>query len=276
MPLIVDPAKTCLIGGELRAGDFGFFCSNGRKHVFHHLISVGSGTSMDIGQCEGDSCPLAQTHGLHDCQSNETCLDTRRITLDRARDIRAYIHPRGWEGRGKNRRRDCNVTIMAGGPRAGGWYLELAKEAEEADGLTSNRPHDWLERKRASECEANEKGHHWSFEDDAGKTMQYPDGRGVLYWDVDDQVPDDAVQRNCSHCRETQMKRPDGQWSGDHDRCPCCEDFPQEHEQYYCNRCSHGAPRSLVTQQERDYVASKHREGAGVIVMGVPADMRRK
>jgi len=60
------------------------------------------------------------------------------------------------------------------------------------------------------------------------------------------------------------------------DALEVCEDFPQEHEQYYCNRCSHGAPRSLVTQQERDYVASQHREGAGVIVMGVPADIRRK
>lgn len=276
MPLVVDPTKTRLIGGELRAGRFGFFCSNGRKHVFHHLISEGSGTSMDIGPCEGDSCPFAQTHGFHDCQCYESCLDTRWITLDCGRDIRVYFHPRGWEGRGKNRRRACNVTIMAGG-LGSGWYFELAKEAEAADGLTSNWPPDWLERKRTRECETNEKGHHWSFEDDAGKTVQHPDGRSVLYWDVDDQVPDDAVQRHCGHCREAQMKRPDGQWSADRDGCPCCEELPQEHGQYYCERCSHGAPRSLVTQQERDYVSSHHRAGAGAtVIMGVPADIRRE
>ena len=53
-----------LMGGELRYGNYGFYCSNGRKHVFHHLFSETSGTSMDIGPCEGDSCPFAQTHGL--------------------------------------------------------------------------------------------------------------------------------------------------------------------------------------------------------------------
>ena len=85
------------------------------------------------------------------------------------------------------------------------------------------------------------------------------------------------MQRNCSHCRETQMKRPDGRWSGDRDDCPCCEELPAGHALYYCERCSHGAPRSLVTQQERDYFSGHDREGAGgTIAMTVPADMRRE
>ena len=72
------------------------------------------------------------------------------------------------------------------------------------------------------------------------------------------------------------MKRPGGQWSGDRDGCPCCEELPSEHGQYYCRRCSHGAPRSLVTQQERDYFSSHDRAGAGAsIIMGVPAGLRR-
>ena len=45
-----------LIGGELRYGPFGLFCSNGRKHIFQHLWK-NSGTCMDIGPCEGESCP---------------------------------------------------------------------------------------------------------------------------------------------------------------------------------------------------------------------------
>ena len=92
-------------------------------------------------------------------------------------------------------------------------------------------------------------------------------------------APDGAMQRNCrpADCHETQMKRPDGQWSGDSDSCPCCEELPAEHEQYYCIRCSHGAPQSLVTQQEREYFPGHDRAGAGgSIVMTVPADMRRE
>ena len=266
-----------LIGGELRYGRYGFYCSNGRKHVFHHLFPENSGTSMDIGPCEGDSCPFAQTHGSHNCQSCESCLDTRRITLDSGRDLRVYFHPRGgWQGRGKNRRRAGTVTIMRAGSLEPGWYHELAQQAEAADGLTGNRPHDWLECKRARECAANENGHHWAFEDDEGTTIKHPDGRHVLYRDSDNLTPDDAVQRNCSHCHQTQMKRPDGQWSGDRDGCPCCEELPSEHGQYYCKRCSHGAPRSLVTQQERDYFSSHDRAGAGAsIIMSVPAGLRR-
>jgi hypothetical protein len=273
----VNLTSARLMGGELRYGNYGFYCSNGRKHVFHHLFPGDSGTSMDIGPCEGDSCPFAQTHGSHICQSCESCLDSRRITLDSGRDLKVYFHPRGWQGRGKNRRRACSVTIMRGGGLEPGWYYELAREAEAADGLTVNRPHDWLECKRTRECATNEKGHHWSFEDDAGITIKHPDGRHVQYRDSDNLVPDGAVQRNCSHCHETQMKRPDGRWSGDRDGCPCCEELPSEHGQYYCTRCSHGAPRSLVTQQEREYFSGHDRQGAGgSIVMTVPADMRRE
>ena len=89
-----------LVGGELRYGRYGFYCSNGRKHVFHYLFSESSGTSMDIGPCEGDSCPFAQTHGSHNCRSCEGCLDSRRITLDSGRDPKVYFHPRaaGREG----------------------------------------------------------------------------------------------------------------------------------------------------------------------------------
>ena len=126
-----------LMGGELRYGNYGFYCSNGRKHVFHHLFSETSGTSMDIGPCEGDSCPFAQTHGLHHCRSCESCLDSRRITLDSGRDLKVYFHPRGWQGRGKNRRRACSVTIMRAGSLEPGWYYELAREAEAADGADS-------------------------------------------------------------------------------------------------------------------------------------------
>ena len=75
---------------------------------------------MDIGPCEGDSCPFAQTHGLHNCRAHESCLDSRRITLDSGRDLKVYFHPRGWQGRGKNRRRACSVTIMRAGS-AGHW-----------------------------------------------------------------------------------------------------------------------------------------------------------
>ena len=107
---------------------------------------------MDIGPCEGDSCPFAQTHGLHDCQAHESCLDTRRITLDSGRDLKVYFHPRGgWQGRGKNRRRVGSVTMMRAGSLEPGWYHELAREAEAADGLTASRPHDWLECKRTRE-----------------------------------------------------------------------------------------------------------------------------
>jgi hypothetical protein len=232
---------------------------------------------MDIGPCEGDSCPFTQTHGLHSCQAHESCLDTRRITLDSGRGLTVDFHPRGWQGRGKNRRRACSVTMMRVGILEPGWYHELAREAEAEDGLTAGRPHDWLKCKRTRECGTSEKGHHWSFEDDAGMTIKYPDGRYVLYRDADNLAPDGAVQRNCSHCHETQMKRPDGRWSGDRDGCPCCEELPSEHEQYYCKRCSHGAPRSLVTQQEREYFSSHHMAGTcGSIIMTMPAKKRRE
>jgi hypothetical protein len=127
----VNLASARLMGGELRYANYGFYCSNGRKHVFHHLFSEGSGTSMDIGPCEGDSCPFAQTHGFHNCQGceSESCLDSRRITLDSGRDLTVYFHPHGWHGRGKNRRRACSVTIMRGGGLKPGWYYELAREA---------------------------------------------------------------------------------------------------------------------------------------------------
>ena len=73
------------------------------------------------------------------------------------------------------------------------------------------------------------------------------------------------------------MKRPDGQWSGDPDDCPCCEELPAEHALYYCKRCGHGAPQALVTQQERDYFSGHDRAGTGgSIIMGVPADIRRQ
>jgi hypothetical protein len=164
---------------------------------------------------------------------------------------------------------------MRAGSLEPGWYYELAREAEAADGLTANRPHDWLECKLTRECGTNQKGHHRSLEDDAGITIRHLDGRYVQYRDSGNLAPDGAVQRNCSHCHETQMKRPDGRWSGDRNDCPCCEELPSEHGQYYCIRCSHGAPRSLVTQQEREYFSGHDREGTGgSIVMTVPADMR--
>ena len=165
---------------------------------------------------------------------------------------------------------------MRAGSLEPGWYHELAREAEAADGLTASRPHDWLECKRTRECGTNENGHHWAFEDDAGTAIKHPDGRHVQYRDSDNLAADGAVQRNCSHCHETQMKRPDGRWSGDRDGCPCCEELPAEHALYYCKRCSHGAPQSLVTQQERDYFSGHDRAGAGAsIIMSVPADLRR-
>jgi hypothetical protein len=149
----VNLTSARLMGGELRYGRYGFYCANGRKHVFHRLFSETSGTSMDIGPCEGDSCPFAQTHGSHVCQSYEGCLDTRRITLDSGRDLGVYFHPHGgWQGRGKNRRRACSVTIMRAGSLEPGWYHELPQHAEAADGLTANRPQDWLECKLTREC----------------------------------------------------------------------------------------------------------------------------
>jgi len=273
----VNLTSTRLTGGELRDGNYGFYCSNGKKHVFHRLFSETSGTSMDIGPCEGDSCPFALTHGSHNCQSCESCLDTRRITLDSGRDLKVYFHPRGdWQGRGKNRRRAGTVTMMRAGSLEPGWYHELAQQAEAADGLTAGRPHDWLECKRARECASNENGHHWAFEDGEGTIIKHPDGRHVLYRDSDNLAAEGAVQRNCSHCHQTQMKRPDGQWSGDREGCPCCEELPAEHGQYHCRRCSHGAPRSLVTRQERDYFSSHDLAGAGAsIIMSVPAGLRR-
>jgi hypothetical protein len=69
----------------------------------------------------------------------------------------------------------------------------------------------------------------------------------VLHWDSDNLASDDAVQRNCSHCRKTQMKGLTDRWSGDLDGCPCCEELPAEHTLYCCKRCSHGVPRGLVT-----------------------------
>lgn len=139
-----------LMGGELQRGKFGFYCSNDRKHVFAHLFPDGSGTSMDIGPCEGDSCPLAPTHGTYYCQSCEGCLDTRRITLDSERDLKVSFHPYGgWQGKGKNRRRAGSVTMVRGSILGSGWYLELAREAEAADGLTAGWPDDRLESKRA-------------------------------------------------------------------------------------------------------------------------------
>lgn len=272
-------ASAPLAGGELRCGDYGFYCSNGRKHIFHRMFpETNGGTSMDIGPCEGDSCALARTHGFHECRCGESCLDTRRITLDSGRDLRVYINPRGgWQGRGKNRRRACAVTMMRAGTLEPGWYLELAQQAEAADGLTAGRPHDWLECKRTRECATSKNGHHWGFQDDGGATLQHPDGRYVLYWDTDDLAADGAVQRNCSHCHERQMRRPDGQWSGNRDGCPCCEELPAEHALYYCERCSHGAPRSLVTQQERDYLSGRDKADAGAcIIMDMPADLRRE
>jgi hypothetical protein len=135
----VNLTNARLVGAELRYGRYGFYCSNGRKHVFHHLFSETSGTSMDIGPCEGDACPFARTHGSHVCQSYESCLDTRRITLDSGRDLRVYFHPRGgWQGRGKNRHRACTVTIMRAGSLEPGWYHELAQQAEAADGLIAS------------------------------------------------------------------------------------------------------------------------------------------
>lgn len=270
-------ASATLMGGELRIGRYGFFCSNGRKHVFHHLFSEAGGTCMDIGPCGGDVCPLAQTHGSHDCQACEACLDSRRITLDEEHNLRVYFHPRGgWQGRGKNRRRAGSISMQAGSLEPG-WYHELAQQAEAADGLTSGRPDDWLDRKRMSECADNENGHQWAFEDDDGRVIQHPDGRSVLHPDSDNQSADGAVQRNCTHCHETQIRRPDGRWKADPEDCPCCEELPGEHALYHCKRCGHGAPKSLVTQQERDYFSSRVGTRAGASIMtGVPEDVRRK
>jgi hypothetical protein len=150
---------------------------------------------------------------------------------------------------------------MRAGSLEPGWYHELAQQAEAADGLTTGRPHDWLECKLTRDCATNENGHHWAFEDDEGNVIKHPDGRHVLHWDSGNLAADGAVQRNCSHCHETQMQRPDGRWGGDPDDCPCCEELPAEHILYHCKRCGHGAPRSLVTQQERDYFSGHDRTG---------------
>ena len=105
-----------LMGGELRYGNYGLSPAQTAGSTYSIISSrESSGTSMDIGPCEGDSCPFAQTHGLHNCRAHESCLDSRRITLDSGRDLKVYFHPRGWQGRGKSRRRACSVTIMRAG-----------------------------------------------------------------------------------------------------------------------------------------------------------------
>ena len=218
------------------------------------------------GPAKGTPVPSRRRTGLHVCQSCESCLDTRRITLDSGRDLRVYFHPRGgWQGRGKNRRRAGTVTIMRAGSLEPGWYHELAQQAEAADGLTASRPHDWLECKRTRECATNENGHHWAFEDDEGTTIKHPDGRHVLHWDSDNLAADGAVQRNCSHCHETQMKRPDGQWSGDRDGCPCCEELPA------------GARAVLLqTVQSRRPAVARNPARARLLLRSRPGGRRRK
>lgn len=230
----VDLTNFHLTRGELRNGNIGFHCSGGRKHVFHHLFSDGSGTAMDIGPCDGDSCPFAQTHGLITCGSPTSCLESRRITLDYERPA-TYMLPGGWQGRGKNRHR--SACIISGRLQPSGYY-ELAQEAEATDGLTSAWPPDWQTRK----CESSEKGHCWWYRDDDGRDpCQAPNGSSHSHDDGDE--PEHiakATRRRCHHCPEAQLKRPDGHWSGSRDGCPCCEEFPSVHSEYRCGACGHG------------------------------------
>jgi hypothetical protein len=229
----MDTNQGQLIGGEIRYGKVGFFCASGRRHVFLHLFSEGSGTGMDIGPCEGELCPYAQTHGLIGCGSCEhgslSCLESRRIALDRKR----HGHDTSILPFGRKRgRRECSIVTVKGGGLIPDWYAQLALDAETGDRLTSDWPDDWPRRK----CEASERGHHWIYKDDNGMDLgRDADGRNFGCWDTDaepDYMPQ-ASQRHCLRCPVTQTKRANGEWSGDRDSCPCCAELPSEHSEYY-------------------------------------------
>jgi hypothetical protein len=179
----VDTSQGQLIRGEIQHGKFGFYCANGRKHISHHLFSDDSGTCMDIGPCEGESCPLARTHGLISCggckSGSDSCLVSRRITLDhKRRDHDTYIHPFGR----KKGRRKCSIVTIRGGLTPD-WYYQLALDAETLDRLISDWPDDWLRRR----CEDSEPGHNWIYTDDSGMHIcRDADGRGHMHRDGDE------------------------------------------------------------------------------------------
>ena len=231
---MTDPLQGALVQGEIRSGRFGFFCSNGRKHIFHHMFPDGSGTCMDIGSCEGESCPFARTHGLSDCQGCESgsCLKSRRITIDHMRHRHdTHIHPMG-----KGRSRYPGRVTVKGGMIPDS-YSQLAYGAETLDGLTGDWPDDWQMR----ECEARELGHTWSYSDSSGlDPCKAANGSSHSHRDGDE--PDhiaNAAQRHCFSCGVKQIKRANREWSDSRDDCPCCAEFPSEHGQYYCIVCGH-------------------------------------
>jgi hypothetical protein len=188
---------------------------------------------MDIGPCEGESCPLARTHALNSCRCCESgsCLKSRRITIDHMRrNHDTYIHPFG-EGRSRH----AGSVTITGGMSSRSEY-ELAYAAEELDRLTSDWPDDWQMR----ECEAREQGHSWIYTTNIGHTCRDAAGRGHTHRDGDE--PEhiaNATQRQCTHCPTRQIKRANGEWSDSRDDCPCCAEFSSEHSQYYCIVCGH-------------------------------------
>jgi hypothetical protein len=231
---MTDPLQGALVQGEIRYGRYGFSCSNSRRHIFHHMFPDGSGTGMDIGPCEGESCALARTHGLVECQGCESgsCLKSRRITIDHMRrNHGTHIHPMG-----KGRSRHVGRITITGG-FVPDWYSRLAYGAETLDRLTSDWPDDWQRR----ECEANELGHNWTHRDDSGRDpCQAANGSSHMHRDGDE--PDhiaNAAQRRCTHCPTAQTKRANGEWTDSRDDCPCCAEFPSDHSQYYCIVCGH-------------------------------------
>src|SRR5215471_10682516 len=233
----MDTYQGQLVGGEIRHGKVGFFCASGRKHVFLHLFQDG-GTGMDIGPCEGESCPYARTHGLIGCNSCKrgslSCLESRHITLNK-RCPETYMLP---VGRKRGCLQCCIVTAKGGGLEPD-WCRRLAEDAEAVDRLTGDWPSDW----RRCQCEASERGHHWYYTDDNGFELgKDADGRNFGCWDADPD-PDfiaQAAQRRCLSCGAvTQMKRADGEWSEDRNGCTCCTELPSEHSQYHCARCEH-------------------------------------
>ena len=235
-----------LVQGEIRHGRYGFFCSNSRKHIFHHTFRDDSGTCMDIGPCEGESCTLARTHGLSECQSCESgsCLKSRRITINQGRRRHdTYIHPMG-EGRS---RQPGGVEIKGG--LIPDSYYQLAYGAEALDRLTGGWPDDWQRR----ECEARELGHTWAYADHYGRQICQDDaGRGHSHRDGDE--PEhiaNAAQRHCFSCGVRQIRRA-SEWSDSRDDCPCCAEFPSEPGRFYCIVCGHEPVASQLATADVD------------------------
>lgn len=117
-----------------------YYCSNGRRHAFWSMFADGSGTVMDIGPCEGESCTAPHDSVCH-CDTG-SCLRGRRVTLDR------------WQGRvvtretesGTGKRKSATVITIDLGPLHEQWH-RLAVEAEAADHATSGWPADWHDRR---------------------------------------------------------------------------------------------------------------------------------